>query len=211
MGKSNHRKFKNYLIHKDFQIRIILYSLLFIGLITTFTIAITLSPYVNKMVHSTVLEEQMAAAETYMLLLKLIPGIFVLSVIFLFTMVFFTHRLCGPLVNFLRSFEAGVKGDLTHKVHLRKNDYLKEESSVYNEMIDNLTLKLMSIKRNSKEVQALLNGIIEETDKPDRIEGNTIAEKANNALKSTEMVVEEISFFKLPEDSDRREPSPLPE
>lgn len=205
MGHINQRELKHYLINKDYQIRIILYSLLFIVLTTIFTIGITFFPSAYQMVQSTVFEEQLAAAETYMLLFKLLPGLLSLSVLFLCVMICFTHRFCGPMVNFMKSFKAGVQGDLTLKVHLRKKDYLKKESFTYNEMIENVSRKLTGIKKNSEEAQTLLNELLEEIDKSGGSGGNTITEKANRALKSTQMVCKDISFFKLPEESDRME------
>ena len=56
-------------------------------------------------------------------------------------LVFFTHRLVGPLVRVKYAFDAIRKGDYSVRINLRKHDYLKDVADSFNQMADSLEKK----------------------------------------------------------------------
>jgi len=56
-------------------------------------------------------------------------------------LVFFTHRLVGPLVRVKHAFDAIRKGDYSVRINLRKHDYLKDVADSFNQMADSLEKK----------------------------------------------------------------------
>jgi len=70
--------------------------------------------------------------------------------------VIISHRFCGPLVNFNKTFEKISHGDLTRKVFLRRHDFLKNEAAQVNEMIDSLTSFVRKAKENHDRLYEIL-------------------------------------------------------
>jgi nitrogen fixation/metabolism regulation signal transduction histidine kinase len=65
-----------------------------------------------------------------------------------------SHRFCGPLENFCHTFRRISHGDLTRKVFLRRNDFLKFEAGQVNDMIESLSLRLDAIRREHRIIKS---------------------------------------------------------
>jgi methyl-accepting chemotaxis protein len=61
------------------------------------------------------------------------------------------HRFIGPLVRFERGFKCIGEGDLECRIHLRKNDFLREEETAFNEMMSELQDHMTAIKKTTAE------------------------------------------------------------
>jgi methyl-accepting chemotaxis protein len=140
MGTVYKRSFRNYLINKDLQLRLLMQSFIYVCIIVLASTGIILYPLIHDILFLDDLDRQYRAAQTFLSLVKwLIPAILLPLVLFMGHLIVITHRICGPLVNFAHTFDRLAKGDLTRKVHLRKGDYLSRECERINHMIDGIS------------------------------------------------------------------------
>jgi len=151
------RKFHNYLIARDIQLRIVITNFLYLCLISLVLILTVLSPYFYDIFNNDELWVQYLSAKTFLVLLdKLIislPFIFAISFIHFIVL---THRFCGPMINIKSTIQEVARGNFTRKVYLRKNDFLKEEAATLNHMIDQLSGYFEDIKEDNTTLLAIL-------------------------------------------------------
>ncbi len=173
MEKDNKRQFKNYLINKDLQLRVVFNTIIYMLLVIILTAGVVFSPLIGKMLFSDDIETQYRMAQTYLILIKwLLPAIILIVILFVIHHIIVTHRICGPLVNFTHTFKKMGQGDLTRKVYIRHRDYLKKECSEINEMIDGLSRLLGQVNRDQKNLIDEMEGLmadIERLDTPEKI------------------------------------------
>ena len=67
-----------------------------------------------------------------------------------------SHRIFGPLINFNRSLDALLEGDLRRKVTLRKRDYFREEATKTNTIISSLDTTFSKLNANQDKFQAVI-------------------------------------------------------
>jgi len=151
------RKFHNYLIARDIQLRIVITNFLYLCLISLVLILTVLSPYFYDIFNNDELWVQYLSAKTFLVLLdRLIislPFIFAISFIHFIVL---THRFCGPMINIKSTIQEVARGNFTRKVYLRKNDFLKEEAATLNHMIDQLSGYFEDIKEDNTTLLAIL-------------------------------------------------------
>jgi methyl-accepting chemotaxis protein len=201
MNKDNKRKFKNYLINKDLQLRVVFNTIIYMLMVIILTAGVVFSPLVGKMIFSHDIETQYRMAQTYLVLIKwLLPAIVLIVVLFVIHHIIVTHRICGPLVNFTHTFKKMGQGDLTRKVYVRHRDYLKKECSEINGMIDGLSNLLRQVSRDQKDL------IDEVEDLMAHIESLDTPEKIRTSLHVVErkarLVSERLSLFTFEEESE---------
>jgi methyl-accepting chemotaxis protein len=201
MEKNNKRKFRNYLINKDLQLRVVFNTIIYMLLVILLTVGVVFSPLVGKMIFSDDIETQYRMAQTFLILTKwLLPAIILIVILFVIHHIIVTHRICGPLVNFTHTFKKMGEGDLTRKVYIRHRDYLKKECGEINEMIDGLSTLLGQVNRDQKsliyEMEALMANV-ESLDTPEKIKTslNVIETKAR-------LVSERLSLFTFKEEDE---------
>ena len=91
---------------------------------------------------------QNVLAKLYILIMdRLIVCLGVILILGAIYTLIITHRVCGPLENFCHTFQKISQGDLTRKVFLRRNDFLKNEARQVNDMLDSLSLRLNTVKQ----------------------------------------------------------------
>ena len=56
------------------------------------------------------------------------------------------HRFIGPVYRFKKSFEAVADGDLCVRVKLRKKDFLVEEGTTFNLMVESVADKVSQVR-----------------------------------------------------------------
>jgi len=173
MEKNNKRKFRNYLINKDLQLRVVFNTIIYMLLVILLTVGVVFSPLVGKMIFSDDIEIQYRMAQTFLILIKwLLPAIILIVILFVIHHIIVTHRICGPLVNFTHTFKKMGEGDLTRKVYVRNRDYLKKECGEINEMIDGLSAILNRVSEDQKALLSELGKImanVESLDTPEKI------------------------------------------
>ena len=158
------RKLSNYLINKDLQLRLVRNNLFYLLLCVIATVSILLYPLIHEMMFVPDLEIQYRAAQTFLLLVKwLVPAIMMVLILFMGHTIIITHRICGPLVNFMHAFDRVAQGDLTVKVYIRKGDYLKSECNRINLMIDGISGIINRLFTNNKQLLATLQSLSEQT------------------------------------------------
>jgi methyl-accepting chemotaxis protein len=169
MNKSkNKRKWRNFLIRYDIQLRIAIYNLIFQFFVISVVIMTTLLPLYNGFQNSNNLSAQHFSAKLFIdiserLFLAFI-GIVVAGFIY---NVLLSHRFCGPLVNFNKTFNKMAQGNLACKIYLRRSDFLKCEADQINDMMDALSLHLNDLKQHHRLLQKKLENIINSDSKLD--------------------------------------------
>lgn len=147
----NRRRLKNLLIRKDVQLRLALNNLFFLTFVLIVLIATLLSPLYYDMQQTDQLWTQYVSANLLWRLLDRTLLAFGLIVIFAIAhQIIFSHRLCGPLINFAKTHEKVIQGDLRRKIHLRRHDYFKPEAALVNRMLDMLGTSIAELKRNQQ-------------------------------------------------------------
>ncbi len=151
--KKNRRTFKNFLLNNDFQLRVVLYTLLYLFVGSIITSGAILLPEMLDMLSGSDPELQYRAAKRFISLSsRLIPGLCVLIALSCFHMVVLTHRICGPIYNVINILNRFRQGKLNARVSIRKNDFLQEESRQVNALGRDLSIHIKEIK---EEIEAI--------------------------------------------------------
>ena len=156
------RRFRNYLVKRDLQLRGIFYNMIFLLIVALITLITALSPMLQKMTASYDIEVQYYAAATLLSFLKRwTPVMVFVLVIFIAHQLLLTHRICGPLINFMRTIKGIAKGDLTRRCSIRKADFLGEECNEINQMMNGLIELLSEAQMEGENLYTLF-----ESEKP---------------------------------------------
>jgi methyl-accepting chemotaxis protein len=192
------RKWRNYLLHHDLQLRMISYSAIYMVVMLTITCVLMVYPLLQDMLLAEQIEVQYRAAQNVLTLMRgLIPAVVLLFILFFIHQVLITHRICGPLINFSHTFEKVGRGDLTRKVYLRQQDHLKLESQRINTMVEGLTGRVQQIKKDGDRLLHLLEQAAADIES---IGSRQHFETTLNTLKSeARQLTADLSKFKLPE------------
>lgn len=154
------RRFSNYLVKKDIQLRGIFYNMIFLLIVALITLTTALAPMWQKIMQSHDIEVQFYAASMLLNFLKLwTPAMIVIFIIFIIHQLVLTHRVCGPLVNFMHTIRKIATGNLTRRSSTRKADYLNDECDEINQMIDGLTDLLSETQSEGQHLYALFESI----------------------------------------------------
>lgn len=156
----NQRKIKNYVTHKDIQLKIAFTNLAYMLAIIVVMIASILAPLYFETVESNQICNQIISGKIFVLIMD--RFIFALFVIFLtgfLHQIFITHQFCGPIINFSNTLSRLSQGDFTRKIFLRKRDFLKEEAQQINTMIDKLTRTISDSRQSNQSVLSTLERI----------------------------------------------------
>jgi methyl-accepting chemotaxis protein len=111
------------------------------------------------------------------------------------------HRVVGPLYRLTRAFEQVGGGDLGFEIRLRKKDYLHEEASVLNAMIQRLSGKLGQIQQSSREALYSLENLEENVGKGVR-EEQDLAGLLKAHREHLQTLVDSTRYFQLQKDRD---------
>lgn len=194
--RKSRRKLKNFLLSNDTQLRIIIPNLIWMLLIIIATMGVVLSPLMIDMFLSDDIEIQYRAATTFLAIIKpLIPTIIAMFILIFIHQVILTNRIFGPLVNFNHTFKKMAEGNLTRKVEIRAEDYMKWDSKNINHMIEGLS---SIVTRTSVSNDKLIESIGKVKKRVDDIKTRDQVLEALELLKrEAENVKEGLSRFKL--------------
>jgi len=157
MSNRNQRRHFALFVNNELQLRIVSYTLIYMAMVFMITLVVGLYPVFADMFMSTNEMVQYHAAQAFLVLFRrMLPALAVTFTLFLIHMLLVTHRICGPLVNFVRTFERVSQGDLSRKVHLRQGDYLKRECARINAMIDGVANILGRVQGDYRQLTAEL-------------------------------------------------------
>jgi methyl-accepting chemotaxis protein len=199
MNTGNHqRKWRNFLIRKDIQLRLAIYNLLFLLFALGIVMATALIPLYTNFQNPENLWSQHFSAKFFIVIIDRLAiafvGIFALAFIF---QIVITHRFAGPLINFGKTFQKISQGDLTRKISLRRKDFLHREASQVNAMAEALTLLIAKIKEDND----LLLLILEDATNG-KMKGDQLEAKLLEALKQAGRCKANLSTLKIPFDAD---------
>lgn len=151
------RQWRNFLVNRNLQLRIIFTNLIYMLLIIIATLAVQFSPLLQDMYLSGDIEVQYQAAQIFLpLLQRFLPAVVVMFILIFLHQMLFTHRIFGPLVNFAHTFDKMSQGDLTRKVRLRKGDFLDNETEKINRMNDSIN---QHIRQSRQDIDQLVEGM----------------------------------------------------
>jgi methyl-accepting chemotaxis protein len=150
----NRRRRRNILTHPRFQFRLVFIHTAFVLVVLSALVTTMLMPLYYEIQTSP--QDLWVRYVTAEMLLHLVERLgMVVVVVIIISAVYhlmFSHRLCGPLVNFSHTFDAIGRGDLSRKVRLRKRDYLKEEAARFNDALSLLSAKAGTLKVNNEQL-----------------------------------------------------------
>jgi methyl-accepting chemotaxis protein len=189
----NQRKLRNYLIANKTQLKIVLANLILVVLVFAVIVFTILSPFYHDIFLMDDLYSRHYSAKFFLVLLDRISLAFIaILVLALIHNVFANHKLCGPLVNFSKTFKKISRGDLTRKVFLRRHDFLKTEAQEVNDMIDSLSDYITTIKKDNDRLLSALEEVGSgETEK------NTYENAFKIVKKQANLCNEHLSKFKI--------------
>jgi methyl-accepting chemotaxis protein len=144
-----------------------------------------------------VYSQQFSAKFFIVLLDRLSLALIVVLLISLIYQMIVNHKFCGPLVNFSNTFKKVTQGDLTRKVYLRRYDFLKKEAAQVNDMIDSLSDRIMTLK---KDHDHLLSAI--EDMSGVEVEPAEYQNAMETLRKQAHICHEHLSVFKIEGNSD---------
>ena len=201
----NRRKVRNLIVNKK-QLIIVVISTVYFFLSVIITLAVIIAPVYSDIFQSNDPIAQREAAKVFILLSDKLA--IALSAIFILTIVpliWVSHRIFGPLINFTKTFKRAAGGDLTALVFLRRGDLLKSEAHLANEMIQSLAMTISEVKQQNRLLVTTLNGIVEGR-RPGSGTDNNIFEAHNQArtceaLLSKLITTEMSDSGKIPDES----------
>ena len=189
----NQRRLKNYIIANKVHFKMMLTNLVYTALIFVVIIFGVLLPFHNDIFLLKDLYSQHYSAKYFIVLLDrlTLSLIAVLLVSFVYQ-IMINHKFCGPLINFSHTFKKIAQGDLTRKVFLRRYDFLKNEATQVNDMIDSLSGHIMTLKKDHDRLLLALN------DAPkDKMEQAEYQNVLKGLKKQVDIFNEHLSVFKI--------------
>ena len=144
----NRRRWSNVLVLHSFQLRLALIHTMFVMFVVVVLVSILLAPLYYEIPTTGEKWHQYIAAQIVFKMMDRVAVVVLLIIaISVIYQIIFSHRLCGPLINMGHTFDYLSKGDMTHKVFLRRKDFLKEEAARINDMIASLNTKVGMLKK----------------------------------------------------------------
>ena len=158
--EANRRQLKNYLVVNKFHLKLLVINLIYVLFIFAVIIGEVLFPFYQDIFKINDLYAQHYSAKFFIVLLNRLSIALLVILVFIFLyQVMVNHKFCGPLVNFSNTFRKISQGDLTRKIFLRRHDFLKNEAAQVNGMIDSLSERIMTLKKDHDSLLSALEGM----------------------------------------------------
>jgi len=195
----NRRQLKNYLFANKIHFKMMLANLTLMLLVFAVVIGAVLYPFYHEIFRIDDIYAQHYSAKFFIVLLdRLSLALIAVLLISLIYQMIINHRFCGPLVNFSHTFKKISQGDLTRKIFLRRYDFLKNEASQVNDMIDFLSDHIMTLKKDHEQLLSKLNEV--SGSEMERAEYQNALETIR---KQAEICQNHLSVFKIDGKDDR--------
>ena len=192
-NQRHQRQLKNYLVVNKFHLKLLIVNLVYVLLIIAVIIGGVLYPFYRDMFKINDLYAQHYSAEFFIVLLdRLSIALFVILVFILLYQVMVNHRFCGPLINFSNTFQKITQGDLTRKIFLRRNDFLKKEAAQVNDMINSLSDRITILKNDHDRLLSVLEDMSGSDMTQDEYQ-NTL----ETLKKQADIIRKQLSEFKI--------------
>lgn len=143
--------------------------------------------------------EKYAAAKEMLLLHKRFwPAMIVVTVVLGGHSIFIFHRIFGPLYRFKCMMRDISQGDLSYNIKLRKNDFLKEEEDIMNDMITSLRTELVSLKADNAHLAESIRELLADLENPD-ISMDSVRDRVQDVKRKGEKLAMGFELFKTGE------------
>lgn len=143
---------KNFLINKDFQLKVASYIT---GILILFVFLYPVVIYKMFDFILNIVGEDCSSASLDILassrttVIATIMGLQLILVVFVFIFsLYLSHRIAGPIYKLAITLKSGITGPLTKVMHFRKNDFFSEIADDYNELMSAVQTKLDSIEKD---------------------------------------------------------------
>ena len=189
------------IVNKSLQYRFLAMIISYGFIVILFSALAFLAPEIIKMQDENLTMEARALAADRVITLHTRVWLTALAIVCLLGIHSFYafHRVVGPLYRLTRAFEQVGGGDLSFEIRLRKKDYLHEEASVLNAMIQGLSGKLGQIQQSSKEALLSLENLEESVAKGAREEQDS-AGLLRAHREHLQTLVDSAGYFQLQKD-----------
>ena len=104
-------------------------------------------------------EAQEAAQQFLVLHDRIWPPLILAFLLLIVHSVLTSHKIAGPLYRIRTVLDSVGKGDLSHKIVLRKKDYLKKEADTVNTMIETMKGRIERLQRSSEDASTHLTAL----------------------------------------------------
>ena len=143
-------------------------------------------------------EVQSAAHQFLVLHERVWPPLGFAFVLLVVHSVLVSHRIAGPLFRIRAVLESVGGGDLSGKITLRKNDYLKTDADTVNTMIDSLREKIDRLQKHGSEASADLAVLKNEVQIGSM---DSVAKQTNKLSTDIDRIVRCLDEFKMRRDT----------
>ena len=183
MGKIKQEKRKKYFIDRIAQSK---YALMIIAYLIVYTLLLTFFIYLPTIwvlgSDKYPINEQIRASKEFLFLEgRYLPALVLVIILMAIHSILVTHKFFGPLVRFKAAAREVAKGDLSIRVYLRKNDFLKDYMEDFNLMLDSLDKKNKEMKFIGTKSTLLLTELLSEMEKGE-LSANEVANKISEVL-----------------------------
>ena len=167
--KENRRKLRNLIVNKK-QLMIVIIGSVYLFFSIVLIFMATISPVYHNIFESSELSKQRDSAKAFIILSeKLVSSLFAVFICTFMPLVWITHRIFGPLINFANIYRKISGGDLAARIYLRRGDLLQSEALLANEMILSISNSIQEIKKQNNRLIAELDGMSERKDRQNEL------------------------------------------
>lgn len=152
---------------------------------------VTISPIYRDIFESSAISDQRDSAKIFIILSeKLVTALFAAFILAFLPLVWVTHRIFGPLINFANIFRKVTAGDLTARVYLRRGDLLKSDALLANEMIQSLSDKICDITSRQEFLARALETLADGDRNQGGLNHDDLVDIRNQALACQKLLAE---------------------
>ncbi|MBU1087428.1 MAG: HAMP domain-containing protein [Candidatus Omnitrophica bacterium] len=147
---------RKFLIQKEFQLKYVgflILTILAISILVVLTVNLSIWAALEKGVSPQVqaVVDQILHNMNVLFMFE-IPLVLIISI---FAAIIFSHKVAGPVYRLQQAAMQVVRGDLTSNVHLRRDDELKNLSSAFNSVVDNMHLLVAKDRKLITDLSAI--------------------------------------------------------
>ncbi len=177
------RKRSGYFIKKTFQMKII-FQFIMILILGGIISGLVLYFLASNELETKLYQAHMRIINTMDILLPIViitslTVVFILSIVTVYTVLYLSHKIAGPLYKFELIADEIGNGNLNVNVSLRKKDELLQLQTAFENMIENLQCKIMNFKNNLDKIKII------EKELNNAIQTSELSETDKNSLSTT--------------------------
>ncbi|MEK6531764.1 MAG: methyl-accepting chemotaxis protein [Deltaproteobacteria bacterium] len=144
---------KKVLIRPSYQIKLALAFFIYLAVYSVILGFVIFFPlYVDIHIASDMNEAQRISTIVLYLHKRVWAGLFLVSLLAGVHAIYSTHKLVGPMYRFEKMVEAMIKGDLRHRVSIRKGDEFRAMAGLLNRLADSLERSMEDKENMKKEI-----------------------------------------------------------